>query len=136
MLFPRNGILSIWLCVLTSGCASFETEIPPEWVLAPQKTYPVDQYLVGMGEGQSRDQAEKRAYASVARIFSAKVQAKSLDHELYTIKERNSRLDSSVPIVGQRTVLRLLRRRSVSPISWPATRVSHGRITISSSSSE
>ena len=91
MLFPRNGILSIWLCVLTSGCASFETEIPPEWVFAPQKMYSVDHYLIGLGEGQSRDQAEKRAYASVARIFSAKVQAKSLDHELYTIQERNSR---------------------------------------------
>ncbi len=91
MIFPRNGILGIGLCVLLSGCASFGEDIPPEWVLAPQKAYPVEYYLVGMGEGKSRDQAENRAYASVARIFSAQVQAKSLDHEFYIIKERNSR---------------------------------------------
>jgi len=90
MIFSRNGMLSIWLCVFIGGCASFGEEIPPEWVLASQKTYPVNDYLVGMGEGRSRDQAEKRAYASVARIFSAKVQAKSLDHERYSIKERHS----------------------------------------------
>jgi len=54
MIFPRNGMLSIWLCVFIGGCASFGKEIPPEWVLAPQKTYPVNDYLVGMGEGNRR----------------------------------------------------------------------------------
>jgi len=75
--------------LVLAGCWFRSTLPPPDWVLAPYTAYPLDQYLVGMGEGQSRDQADKRAYAAVARIFSARVQAKSLDRESYSLKETN-----------------------------------------------
>ena len=75
--------------LVLSGCWFRSTPIPPDWVLSPQAAYPADRYLVGMGEGSTRDQAEKRAYAAVARIFSANVQAKSLDQESYSLKETN-----------------------------------------------
>lgn len=79
--FPLVGALVL------SGCWLRGTPTPPDWVLAPQASYPADRYLVGMGQGDTRDQAEKRAYAAVARIFSANVQAKSLDQESYFLKE-------------------------------------------------
>ena len=79
--FPLVGALVL------SGCWFRSTPTPPDWVLAPQAAYPADRYLVGMGQGSTRDQAEKRAYAAVARIFSANVQAKSLDQESYSLKE-------------------------------------------------
>lgn len=74
--------------LMLSGCW-FRNTPPPEWILTPQKAYPTDRYLVGMGEGSTRDQAEKRAYAAVARIFSANVQARSLDQESYSLTETN-----------------------------------------------
>ena len=40
---------------------------------------------------------------------------------------RHESKDSSVPIVGQRAVLRLLQKRAVNSVSRPATRVGHGR---------
>jgi hypothetical protein len=83
MFFPLLGALVL------SGCWLRSTPTPPDWVLTPQTAYPADRYLVGMGEGSTRDQAEKRAYAAVARIFSANVQAKSLDQESYSLKETN-----------------------------------------------
>ena len=73
--------------LVLAGCWFHGTPQSPEWVLAPHMAYPSDQYLVGMGEGESRDQADKRAYAAVARIFSAKVQAQSLDRESFSLKE-------------------------------------------------
>lgn len=75
--------------LMLSGCWFGNPPPPPDWILTPQKTYPTDRYLVGMGEGSTRDQAEKRAYAAVARIFSANVQAKSLDQESYSLTETN-----------------------------------------------
>ncbi|HNP61013.1 MAG TPA: LPP20 family lipoprotein [Nitrospirales bacterium] len=75
--------------LILSGCWFGNTSPPPEWILTPQNAYPADRYLVGMGEGSTRDQAEKRAYAAVARIFSANVQAKSLDQESYSLTEAN-----------------------------------------------
>ena len=79
--FPLVGVLVL------SGCWLRSTPTPPDWVLTPQDAYPADRYLVGMGQGSTRDQAEKRAYAAVARIFSSNVQAKSLDQESYSLKE-------------------------------------------------
>ncbi|MDH5574788.1 MAG: LPP20 family lipoprotein [Nitrospirota bacterium] len=83
IIFPFVGALVL------SGCWLRSTPTPPDWVLTPQEAYPADRYLVGMGQGSNRDQAEKRAYAAVARIFSAHVQAKSLDQESYSLKETN-----------------------------------------------
>lgn len=80
---PLVGVLVL------SGCWFRSSPIPPDWVLTPQTAYPAGRYLVGLGEGSTRDQAEKRAYAAVARIFSANVQAKSLDQESYSLKETN-----------------------------------------------
>jgi LPP20 lipoprotein len=79
----------IWsgVCILTGGCAWFGRENPPEWIMSPHQSYPAERYLTGIGEAGSREQAEKRAYASVARVFSAQVNTQSMDHETYSIQE-------------------------------------------------
>ncbi len=87
MRFPRNVVLGGWLFILIGGCAWFGSETPPEWILSPQSTFPAEQFLTGMGEADSREQAEKRAYVAVARVFSANIQAQSMDRESYAIQE-------------------------------------------------
>ena len=81
--------LVIWsgVCILAGGCAWFGRETPPEWIMSPHQAYPVERYLTGIGEAESRAQAEKRAYAAVARVFSAQVNTQSMDHETYSIQE-------------------------------------------------
>ena len=83
----RNAVCGVWVFILVGGCAWFGGENPPEWIISPQKSYPTERYLTGIGEAESREQAEKRAYAAVARVFSAKVRAQSMDHERYSIQE-------------------------------------------------
>jgi hypothetical protein len=79
----------IWsgVCILAGGCAWYGGETPPEWIMSPHQSYPAERYLTGIGEAESRDQAEKRAYAAVARVFSAQVNTQSMDHETYSIQE-------------------------------------------------
>ena len=79
----------VWsgVCILAGGCSWFGREIPPEWIMSPHQAYPVERYLTGIGEAESRAQAEKRAYAAVARVFSAQVNTQSMDHETYSIQE-------------------------------------------------
>jgi len=91
MRFPTNQIVSVWLCLVIGGCAWFRAETPPEWIISPHTAYPAEQFLTGMGEAANREQAEKRAYVAVARVFSANVQAKSMDRESYAIQESDSR---------------------------------------------
>ena len=79
----------VWsgVCILAVGCSWFGRETPPEWIMSPHQAYPVERYLTGIGEAESRAQAEKRAYAAVARVFSAQVNTQSMDHETYSIQE-------------------------------------------------
>ncbi|MEX2494231.1 MAG: LPP20 family lipoprotein [Nitrospirales bacterium] len=79
--------MHVWLYFWISGCAWLGAEIPPEWMMAPHRIFPAERFLVGMGEAKDRDQAEQRAYAAVARIFSAKIQAQSMDRESYAMQE-------------------------------------------------
>ena len=56
--------------------------------MGESQKFPPKQYLIGVGEADSRIAAEQRAYAAVARIFEAHVEAQTRDSETYTINER------------------------------------------------
>lgn len=81
--------IMIWggIFILTAGCAWFGRETTPEWIMSPHQSYPAERYLTGIGEAESREEAEKKAYAAVARVFSAQVKTQSMDHETYSIQE-------------------------------------------------
>ncbi|MCA9419451.1 MAG: LPP20 family lipoprotein [Nitrospira sp.] len=83
----RIIIWGVWIGILSGGCAWFGRETPPDWIMSPHQAYPAERYLTGIGEADSREQAERRAYAAVARVFSAQVKTQSMDHETYTIQE-------------------------------------------------
>jgi len=87
----RIAIGVIWVFSLLGGCSWLAGEKRPEWIVSPHQSYPTERFLTGIGEAESRDQAEKRAYAAVARVFSAKVKAQSMDHETYSIQESGKR---------------------------------------------
>ena len=68
----------------------------PEWVNAAKASaYPDQQFLIGVGHGESRAVAEQRAYAAVARIFKADVTSETKDWETYLHLERpgSNRID-------------------------------------------
>ncbi len=67
------------------GCAGHRAQ--PAWVEGNSKDYPSDQYLLGVGQADSRPAAEERAYGAVSRIFTAKVEAESKDWESFLLSE-------------------------------------------------
>lgn len=90
-----DGLLSvrrIMMVVMTlaalSGCAWFGGQPKPDWIDGVSAAYPSGQYLVGVGQAESRAVAEDRAYAAVARIFKAEVSAQAKDWESYLVIEQ------------------------------------------------
>ena len=84
--FPR---ILIFCNVFLPGCGHFfPSSVPPDWVDGPSQNFPKSQYLVGVGEGDSRIIAEQRAYAAVARIFQVQVETQARDSETYSIQEQ------------------------------------------------
>jgi LPP20 lipoprotein len=71
-----------------SGCAWFGGQPKPDWIDGSSAAYPSGQFLVGLGQAESRAVAEDRAYAAVARIFKAEVSAQAKDWESYLLIEQ------------------------------------------------
>ena len=83
----RIGVVLMALVAL-SGCAWFGGQSKPDWIDGVSTAYPSGQYLVGVGQAESRAAAEDRAYAAVARIFKAEVNAQAKDWESYLVTEQ------------------------------------------------
>jgi hypothetical protein len=83
----RIGVVLMALVAL-SGCAWFGGHAKPDWIDGVSAAYPSGQYLVGVGQAESRAAAEDRAYAAVARIFKAEVSAQAKDWESYLVIEQ------------------------------------------------
>jgi LPP20 lipoprotein len=83
----RIGAMLMALVVL-SGCAWVGGQSKPDWIDGVSDAYPSGQYLVGVGQAESRAAAEDRAYAAVARIFKAEVSAQAKDWESYLVIEQ------------------------------------------------
>lgn len=71
-----------------SGCSWFGGQAKPDWIDGVSRAYPADQYLLGVGQSDNRATAEDQAYAAVARIFKAEVNAQAKDFESYLVIEQ------------------------------------------------
>lgn len=83
------GIFSLGM--LLNGCGSFQNNAMPTWVMGASEQFPSQRYLLGVGEADSRQVAEDRAYAAIAKVFEANVQSQADDMELYRVLEREGR---------------------------------------------
>jgi hypothetical protein len=86
--FVRRIVAVLTALVALSGCAWFGGQSKPDWIDGVSDAYPSGQYLIGVGQAESRAAAEDRAYAAVARIFKAEVSAQAKDWESYLVIEQ------------------------------------------------
>lgn len=85
----RSGARLIMpVCAFFVGCAWTGQGGTPEWVNGTSREFPADQYLVGVGQADSRAAAEQRAYAAVAKVFKAQVTAQARDWEKFLLFEK------------------------------------------------
>jgi hypothetical protein len=87
-MMQSRTVLLVVLMALTGvsfGCAGHRAQ--PAWVDGDSRDYPADQYLLGVGQADSRPAAEERAYGAVSRIFVARVEAESKDWESFLLSE-------------------------------------------------
>ena len=86
-------ILVLSLVWVLSACAG--TPKAPDWVTGTKAAaYPDDQYLIGVGQAESRSVAEERAYAAISRIFKAEVSSQAKDWESYLSLESRGKVQA------------------------------------------
>jgi hypothetical protein len=114
------------LFLLLTGCAS-QSLNRPAWVLNPQEKYPEAQYLVAVGEGDTRRAAENSAAGGMARIFESNVQAEETLSE--TTTEARGALDSFDQLSELRANIRVGSKQNLLNIQFgEAFTDPHGRV--------
>ena len=83
----QSWFLAIMIMVLPA-CGVFDGKARPAWVDGASAEFPSSQYLLGLGQADSRPQATERAYAAVSRIFKAEITAQAKDWESYLVVEQ------------------------------------------------
>jgi hypothetical protein len=66
----KNGLLAL---LFLTGCSTLHRT--PDWVKNPKTVYPESQYLVAVGEGDTRRAAENAATANLSKIFEAHIES-------------------------------------------------------------
>ena len=55
----------------------------PDWIKGSNSFYPQELYLIGVGDGDTRESAEQKAYTKLALIFKAEITGKTQEWEKY-----------------------------------------------------
>ena len=82
----RAGLVALALLVC-AGCGWLGGSSRPSWIDGNSTQFPSTQYLLGVGQADSRPQATEQAYAAVSRIFKAEITAQAKDWESYLVVE-------------------------------------------------
>lgn len=86
---PTQRVIGpVLVVVIVAGCSWFGGQTKPDWIDGVSRTYPAEHYLLGVGQSDNRATAEDQAYAAVARIFKAEVNAQAKDWESYLVIEQ------------------------------------------------
>jgi len=86
-------VLAVIFFLVLSACAA--SPAIPDWVTGTKASaYPDGQFLVGVGQAESRSVAEERAYAAMARIFKADVSSRAKDWESYLTLEKRGHVQT------------------------------------------
>ena len=81
-----SHFLVTFCLVIVGGCALGKGGEPPLWIMGGDPQFTSTQYLLGVGESHNVSQAEERAYAAVAKIFHADIQARFHDTESFRVR--------------------------------------------------
>ncbi len=77
----------ILLVLSIAGCAWFGGADRPSWIDGGGAEFSSTQYLLGVGQADTRTQAAEQAYAAVSKIFKAEITAQAKDWESYLVVE-------------------------------------------------
>lgn len=81
-------LIGTLLLVLLSACSSVEK--PPQWLNSQSALYSDRQYLTASAQADSREIADNRALANLAKVFQVSINDKSVDFSEASITQDNA----------------------------------------------
>lgn len=79
----RYIVVVITILILGVSDLSYTQNALPNWIQNPESKYPSELYMASIGEGMTREEAEKSAIANLSLIFKADIKANTRTIQLY-----------------------------------------------------
>jgi hypothetical protein len=95
-MFWRSITLTVLMGLLMAGAqgCGWSRSSAPSWIQGSSPEYPMERYLTGVGQAESKSAAGERAYGAVAKIFKSQITAHSQDWESYLDLEKRGQTNT------------------------------------------
>ncbi len=117
----RNYLFFIFLsislmllnCTYAQKSAHAAKDQMPSWVNNPHELYPEDEYIVGVGSGDTRQAAEDDAVGNIARVFKSKIKVDRTLIENYLEDEKSGDISGSTQTMQRSRVSTKMQLKNV-----------------------
>lgn len=112
-----GGFICVLLVSILLGCVS-ASSVAPEWVTAPESAYDSNEYLVAVGSGDDKKEAESDALSLLARSIQQNVMASTESSKTFDGNDSagyNTNYDYSGTVIADSTV------KDIPGITFPKT---------------
>ncbi len=91
------AMLLLFSCTVTQNSVAQQSgKVKPDWVEHPDKKYPGNRYIVGVGSGDTRQAADDNAFGNISKVFQAEVSVDETYIQKYLEIEKQGKHELSV----------------------------------------
>jgi len=91
------ALLLLLSCTVTQNSVAQQSgKVKPDWIEHPDKKYPENRFLVGVGSGDNRQAAEDNAFGNISKVFQAEVNVDETYIQKYLEIEKQGKHELSV----------------------------------------
>lgn len=99
----RNILLVLTITFFSYGAGLYSK--PPKWAISPEDYYDKEKYLIGVGEGDTLENAKSAAFASLASIFGTTIEQDIRSTETLTDESSSSSIQQDIRLASQHNLV-------------------------------
>jgi len=99
----KNIFLLIIITLFSYGAGAYSK--PPKWAISPEDYYDKEEYLIGVGEGDTLENAKNQAFASLASIFGTTIEQDIRSTEKLTDESRESSIEQDIKLASEHNLI-------------------------------
>ena len=103
MIYNLKNIFLIIIVFFYYGAQAYSK--PPKWAISPEDYYDKDEYLIGVGEGDTLNNAKSQAFASLSSIFGTTIEQDIRSTETLTDKSSSSSIEQDIKLASEHNLV-------------------------------
>ncbi len=99
----KNIFLIMTIVFFSYGALAYSK--PPKWAISPEDYYDKDEYLIGVGEGDTLNNAKSQAFAALSSIFGTTIEQDTHSKETLTDESSSSSIEQDIKLASEHNLV-------------------------------